>query len=277
MKHFFLSILFLPLIPFANSKVLLNKTDAISINTPPPISDWDKMDLKGKVKTLDILSFVLAEDGRLQDPAGGEILTFNENGFISKEEIYGDISPISYTKRVYQYDTENKRTEGLVSIYEDGFINGETDSQKEVYVYDANGLLKNTSLYGADDSLISKTKYEYDVEGRTVKRVVTKESKVETTSWTYSDSKKIKTFVSTSSTYGAYQVIDFLDENGLTIRRTIYLQKGDKAYSEYKYETTKDAAGNWIEQKAQVHEISEDGSVSEWEYSHGTAREFTYY
>ena len=153
-------------------------------NTP---SDWAKLGLRGKVKTM------------LEEGENGKklILTFNENGqMLSMEDVSKGIKTFTYTSGKLTKVTERKPNGAVSEIAVSRNNRGQMTSDNVTFEYAQNGKIVKSGFTTSrqrtlefdektgllvreipEDSNGIETLYEYDVHGRCVK----------TTAWTWED------------------------------------------------------------------------------------------
>lgn len=131
-------------------------------------TDWERLTLKGKVKSVRQTSYVAIPRGKeiLRGNKKGMFVDydFNRNGKIISETLYSDAGIVQKTIKK-EYDPDGTLMKE-VYFRRDGSRDGYA-----VYLYGKDKVLRYKSVYDMNDIPKSKTAYKYDAEGNLVKEL----------------------------------------------------------------------------------------------------------
>lgn len=125
-------------------------------------NDLQKMNIKGKVKTLTYLNYDAYDKfGKMQIKyTGKEVNTFDNYGNLISKTTY-DLKNQLVSKGTYLYD----KTHNLIEI---NLFHGSIFKAKSIMKYDQR-LLSETDRYYKTGDIMSKTSYEYDNSGNLIR------------------------------------------------------------------------------------------------------------
>lgn len=160
-------------------------------------TDWNKMGLKGFVKSVLQTSYVAIPKAPGSIDKGKKQgvffrCEFDEKGRKTVEQSYSDTG-IAENITEYIYDTEGNVIREIWKSSNGKLLN------TVQWSYDAKGLLKNKTLFDANEGLLRKGVFRYDMEGNCVREI-----------WYGKDSSKYSEFRYQYDSYGQMMAKDVL-------------------------------------------------------------------
>jgi antitoxin component YwqK of YwqJK toxin-antitoxin module len=212
--------------------VIVGLLIGISIGFAQVKTDWERDELKGKVKRITVERITFTEKlGKLEESRDTEyVKRYDDQGKAIDEQNYADGMPS--TKIVFDHDEAGR------PIEENHLDRGGNLEQKDVYAFDSNGNITDDTSYDSSGILISKDVFKYDEKGRPI-------------SWTlYSDDGKIVEKAAFSYDAKGNQTdsdgnrrIKQFNSKGWEIKEVDYAADGSITWTRtYEY----DEKGNWI-------------------------------
>ncbi len=131
-------------------------------------TDWKQQDLKGKVKSVELISYAAGEKfGKVTKLGilGGEQNEFNENGLVIQKKLYGK-GGLPIKQMTYQYDTVSNLIAQNVFDKKGALV------RKILREYNQFNKITFESIYGADGILLSRSIFEYK-DGVIPKKILT--------------------------------------------------------------------------------------------------------
>lgn len=256
-----------------------NDTDTIvkTESKEPQHTDWEKFQLKGKVKSLGIHTFQIDENGE-QIGMGGSYqgYDFSEDGrfleessagccgaeFVKAFYVYNDQKQLTH-KKFHEYEPDEKQTLlGLV--------------KKEKYFHNSEGELVKMKMAYADSVLQEEHEYKFNEEGQLIREKVTfqNDDPNYTILFEYSEDKDVERYVYEDESKN-YKRIYYKDTSGLITSEELYTSKGSIQQTQYIHKF--DKQGNWIEAVHNYRYILEDGTKEEWRKGYKTERTIEYF
>jgi len=159
-------------------------------------SDWKKLELKGKVKSVEIIDYGAVEkfgEVTKKNIVHGEQYVFNENGLVIQQKNYGKLGqPISQQR--YLYDDFSNQIEQNISD-KDGKL-----QRRIVSVFNQFNHKTFETVYGSDGSLISRSVFSYEKNVQPIKIITFDGRGNETILQEYSfDRKKLTKMIKTTN------------------------------------------------------------------------------
>jgi len=129
-------------------------------------SDLEKYDLRGAVRSVEIVSARFEEEGveRVEKPFYTQRIAFDTQGRTTESVSFNpDGAPF---RMAYTYDGEGRLSE--TNYYDAGNVL----TSRTLYRYDAQGRLAAETNYNADGAEVDSKTFSYDAEGRKIEELV---------------------------------------------------------------------------------------------------------
>lgn len=254
-----------------SSLILLVFFSGCSVQKKLNLSDWDKLNLEGKIKSIRQTPRYLSNDNgqRLLGEAwpkkeNNSFFHFNKNGDLIEKRLYLNNGE-NYSKEIYSYNEDDQRVKeilynpngsiGSTLFYEYDRTGSIAQSEctnylgvKYIYKYDGDGNRIATYKYYGDGTLYFKASYRYDKDGNCLEeKTYTSEGKL-FSKWMYEYDKKDNRII--RKRYFADGELDCkltydFDNNHREISWKMF-DNLDKTTSQGTYIYEYDTDGNWI-------------------------------
>ncbi len=214
-----------------------------------PETDWQKVNIKGEVKSIDEYRYYYNYDEDSTMGKGNmesrQVTKYNDKGFVINDAYYGSENYlVSETKQFYN---ENGLRDTSFSCSGLGELKANI-----VSFYDRTGLLIKIEHYAVDDSLIYIEEIEYNDNRKPIKieSFVGSDKNASVVSEIQYNDKNQKV----QSSYhdipqDIYTIAKYeYDADGMLIKR-LYLDEDENLQDTYEFEYTFDNTGNWITRK----------------------------
>ena len=266
MKHsnificIFCSIILYSCSPKRSNGEASTTNEATATKAPLKQNDWNRDNLKGKVKSLKEQYYVPNKSEKPVQPDGGTAKHYSEAGLETAEESFS--TPDKVTKYTCHYNNAGNKVERTI------YFNGERDSSKTIFKYDSLGHEIEDDII--TDTLVGRILWKYNSNGiREVKLIyygITGNLKLISTSNYSADGKNI---VEEETESG--KSIFKCDDKGNEIEMLKYDLKGNLIFTRNS-EYTFDKAGNWVKRTITAKEANKEAEP--WEV---IEREIEYY
>jgi len=215
------------------------------------INDWKRMNLKGKIKQIDVLKYPTYQDLRENQNGQKGFIRFNKKGLIVKSATFVKENLIHWMK--YQYKGDS------VWIDESKEIANRTDNMQAHWLYKINeqGVQVAITAYFIDSTVNYHIDAEIDADGKTTEIAYSQQRYPERMpchiSKVYDDKGNLKeelTYhyneITKTCEKTPIRSIFTVNEHGDIIREIIHMKDGRKR-TPHSYQLNYDENGNWIE------------------------------
>jgi hypothetical protein len=219
--------------PLKKGSTILVLLVAVSVYSQQ--SDWKKLDLKDKVKSVEIISYVAGEKFGKISKMGileGEQYQFNENGLVTQKKRYGK-QGLPIDQVTYKYDT-------LSNLIEQNIFDKKGILQRKI-LREYNQFNKNTfeSVYGPDGTLINRSILQYK-DGIIPQKILTFDKKgrqINLKEYIYNKKTEAKSITTTNPKSKIIERAEKYDNRkNLTNLYEFDVEGNLKSYIRYKYD-----------------------------------------